>query len=232
MGVLGSTALLPVQNLVHAEEPEQEISVDQFAQENNLIYNETTAVTYGEDGQIESQEVKEEATTNTGEVLASETTQVPVEDIPAEPVNNSNSNVFSSKSPKTLGSKSFSIIKDLPTTNVVVNPGGIEYELIDKFNGNNKIFVSATGWIREFLVSGIPARLFKNPWAQAAGQATADFFLPESELRYYTTWIYQDNDSQAFYGKAVSKEYKTSARTKVLKTLSHVTRVPRTEARQ
>lgn len=215
VAILGTSAILPLQNFVHADESTENVSVDvdQYALDNELIYNETTRTTYTNSGQIESKEITEEAVTNDGDVVATETTEVPV-----LPVIQSSSNTipFSPKAPKDLG-----------PNYAVINPGGIQYKLVDKFNGDNGVLVTASAWIKDFAVAVIPEKLTKNIWAKGAGTATANAFLPVISKRYYTTWVYQDSDSQASYGKAVAKEYTSSKRTTLKDEIVFISRVPK-----
>jgi len=216
VGVLGASATLPLQNLVHADEvvQEKEVSINEYALDNNLTYNESTLVTYSDNGAVESTEVTESANTNDGQVVVSDTKEI--QTIPLSP-NTVPENPYSAKLPKDLG-----------PNYAVINPGGVQYSLIDKFNGDNSKYATVGNWISAFAGAVIPIKLGKNLWTQGAGTATAQALLPTFSTKYYTTWVYQDSDSQAYYGKAITKEYTSSKRTTVKRSMTHITRLQKT----
>jgi hypothetical protein len=110
-------------------------------------------------------------------------------------------------------------------TRVIVNPGSMDYVLIDSFTGDSGVFVNSATWVNTFAANAIPLKLFKNIWSQAAGIATFNSFLKPPTKKYYRTKIYQAQDYYYYYGKAVSYEYSDSARTKLTKTTTHLSRV-------
>lgn len=213
VGVLGTSAILPLQNLAHADEvaKEKEVSINEYALDKNLTYNSSTLVTYSDNGAVESTEVTESASTSDGQVIVSDTKEIPTIPLSPETVPE---NPYSAKLPKDLG-----------PNYAVINPGGIQYRQIDKFNGNNAKYASVGNWISAFAGAVIPLKIGKNIWSQSAGTATAQSFLPTFKTKYYTTWVYQDSDSQAYYGKAITKEYTSSKRSTVKRTMTHITRL-------
>lgn len=208
--LMGSTFLIsPLSSSATTDNGNQEleVSVDQYAQENNLIYNETTVVTYNALGQEISEVVTEEAVTEEGEVILEEITEEPTI-TPVSPLNSS------------ITSPGYG-------TYAVINPGGINYKLIDTFKGDSRIVDTASKWVAEFGAAVIPFKFLTGFWKQSAGVATANTFLPEFSTKYYTTYVYEDQDYYNYYGKSVSKQYSNSARTKLTKTSTHVSRLPK-----
>ncbi|XRG76970.1 hypothetical protein V5E38_14035 [Rossellomorea sp. GAMAL-10_SWC] len=109
---------------------------------------------------------------------------------------------------------------------VVVGEGNsIDYKLIDKFNGSNKVICSLSDWTYSFASAYIPEKFLKKTWSKAAATATLSPLYKGSQVKYYTTKIYQTKDSVYYYGKAVSYEYSDAARTKLSKTITHISRV-------
>ncbi|WP_088011185.1 hypothetical protein [Gottfriedia acidiceleris] len=109
---------------------------------------------------------------------------------------------------------------------VAVGEGtSIDYKLIDKFNGSSKVIRSLSDWTYSFASAYIPEKFLKKPWSKAAATATLNALYKGSQVKYYTTKVYQTKDSVYYYGKAVSYEYSDSARTKLSKTITHISRV-------
>jgi hypothetical protein len=103
--------------------------------------------------------------------------------------------------------------------------GGISYKLIDSFNGTSKVIDTLGEWISQFAAAVIPVKFTKNLWSSSAGTATYNTFHKPPSTRYYTTKIYEDSDSYYYYGKVVAYEYSDSARKKLTKTMTHVSKV-------
>ena len=108
-----------------------------------------------------------------------------------------------------------------------VNTGSMNYKLIDSFTGNSKVLDTITEWVYQFGAAIIPAKLIKNVWAGAAGSASYNTFLKPPTTKYYKTWIYQAEDAFNYYGRHVSKQYSDSSRTKLEKTMEHVSKLPK-----
>ncbi|MGP1908004.1 hypothetical protein ACTSEZ_07515 [Metabacillus sp. JX24] len=117
-------------------------------------------------------------------------------------------------------------ISGQPSSIPVTEPG-LSYTLIDTFTGDSKVISTLGNWTYQFGAAVIPALITKNVWTGAAAGATYNVFLPPPSTKYYKTWIYQTRDSYYYYGKSVAKKYSDSARTKLEKTVTHISRVPR-----
>ncbi|WP_214814636.1 hypothetical protein [Exiguobacterium sp. s196] len=189
------------------QQSEPEISVEQYAFENNLIYNETTVVTYNALGKEKSKTVKKDAVDAEGNILLTDTDEEPVAGL--------------------ITPTSSSKVSPGYGTYVVVNPGGINYKLLDTFKGDSRVIDTASEWVGEFAAAVIPFKFLKGFWSQAAGVATANTFLPEYSTKYYTTYVYQDEDYYNYYGKSIAKQYSDSARTKLVKTTTHISKLPK-----
>ncbi|RXY98885.1 hypothetical protein [Fictibacillus sp. S7] len=103
-----------------------------------------------------------------------------------------------------------------------VNPGSMNYKLIDTFTGNSSIYDTLKEWTSQFAACVIPARFVKNVWASAAGSATYNTFHNPPKTRYYTDKIYQAQDAVWNYGKSVGYEYSDKAKTKLTRKVTHV----------
>lgn len=190
-----------------SDQSSEDISVDQFAQENQLLYNETIVATYNSLGMVSSETVIEEAVDMDGNVLLSNTSEV------------------ASIVPQSI--KSSFISNPGYGTNAVVNPGGIDYKYMGKFNTTSVLADTVYKWVKEFAANVIPIKFFKNDWAKVAGTATGNTFLPEPVKTYYSTLIYSDRDYYNYYGKTITKSYSDSARTKLKKSSTYISRLPK-----
>ncbi|MBT2736603.1 hypothetical protein [Bacillus sp. ISL-7] len=110
---------------------------------------------------------------------------------------------------------------------IAIGESEMGYTLIDSFTGTSAVIDTMAEWVYQFGAAVIPAMISKNPWAAGAGSATYNTFLKPPTTKYYKTWVYQARDSYYYYGKHVSKQYSDSARTKLVKTMSFVSRIPR-----
>lgn len=101
-----------------------------------------------------------------------------------------------------------------------VNDGSMNYVLQYTFTGTNSNLNTLKEWTSRFAAAAIPAGLIKSKWVTAAALASFETFYNPPATRYYKTWIYQAKDHYYYYGKAVSKQYSDSKRTKVTKTVT------------
>ncbi|PEJ59522.1 hypothetical protein CN692_04840 [Bacillus sp. AFS002410] len=109
---------------------------------------------------------------------------------------------------------------------VVVNEGvSMNYKLIDTFTGSSKVISSLSDWTYSFASAYIPEKFLKKTWSKAAATATLNALYNASAIKYYTIKIYQTKDSMYYYGKAISYEYSDSAKTKLAKTITHLSKV-------
>lgn len=206
--VLSSTFFI-TPPLSHAESNQsaEEVSVDQFAQENQLLYNETIVATYNSLGMAFSETVTEEAVDMDGNVILTNTSEIA--SIVPQPV------------------QGHFISEPGYGTNAVINPGGIDYKYMGKFNTTSMLADTVQKWIGEFAVNVLPIKFLKSDWSKAAGTATGNTFLPEPVKTYYSTLIYSDRDYYNYYGKTITKSYSDSARTKLKKSSTYISRLPK-----
>lgn len=197
-------------NSVHAESEEHVIPPVVSSEETQLLdlttdelqgaENIVVVEEFNEIGQLETKTTYDDGTVATVEI-------------------NSNENNVGSLPSLPMG-------KDQPS-NAIVNEGSMSYVLIDSFSGSSKVIATINNWIYQFGAAFIPAKFFKTNWAGAAGSATYNTFLPPPTVKYYKTWVYQAQDSYNYYGKTVSKKYSDSARTKLEKTTTFISRIPK-----
>lgn len=110
-------------------------------------------------------------------------------------------------------------------TNIIVSESEMGYKLFDTFTGDSRVLDTLAEWVGEFAGAAIPIFVTKNVWAGGAGSATWNTFFDPPTTKYYKTWIYQVSVYYYYYGRHITKQYYDSARTKLIKTEEHLSRV-------